>query len=488
MNVEKFLEIEKKYGLYDKSIEGVQYWVYARFLIWSQKICPQQLGMDRSYKKKKKSIMRRINTVYNLCLHSLSKRKIPKKNVDILFLNHPRRVLNQSYYECPYTEKLSEKYSNSVTLERLYQNRHYKPVRTHNLMYSDYVWLRGEIYYCVNKYLKFIRYRKLCHQIEKQMCAAIEEIKDAYTWKVDNYEIYEFLAREILLCKKEYKIYEHLLNKINPKIIIEVVYYCRQNMIINELAKKKGIISIELQHGAMPLEHISYQYAHGVEISQFADRLFLFSDFWRQDIHVPISSNNLKATGYPFFEDNVNKYKEIAKKTGINKTILFISQWTIGEQLAQLAVELAQSLDEKKYNIIYKLHPQEYPIWKEKYPYLLSSRIEVIDHNKENIYKYFSISDFQIGVYSTALYEGLGFGLSTLIYRIGHSDSMKKLVSEGYAQYVDNASDAIDYIQSYQKVKVKKNDFWKKNALQNMETEIEKLIYEENERKNITKQ
>lgn len=481
MNIEKFLKIEKKYNLYEKSIDGVQYWNYVRFSLWNYKICSLQLNMEKSYKKKQDSIISKIKPIFSMLYCSVFKSRIPQKNVDILFLNHSRRVMSQSYYECPYTERLSEKYDNSVTLEMSYMRRHFHPVKTHNLMYADYISIIGGLFYRFNKYILSGKYKKLYRLVEEQICQPVQEIKEAYSCKIADCEIYDRILEEILLHKAEYREYKKLIKKINPQIIIEVVYYNRQNMMINEIAKEMGITVVELQHGTMHPEHAAYHYAKGAKIRQFADRMFLFSDFWKQTIQVPIREEYLISTGYPFFENNVKQYKTIQKTNG-KKTVLFVSQWTIGANLSRLAVGVSRMLSEDEYHIIYKLHPSEYPIWREKYPWLKSAKIEVIDHNRESIYKYFAVSDFQIGVYSTAIYEGLGFGLPTFIYRTGHYDSMERLVSEGYAQYVDRAEDIVDCMISYACEHKRGLCFWKKNALQNMENEIDKLIYE---KKNI---
>ncbi len=478
MNIDRFLEIEKKYNLYEKSINGVQYWTYVRFSLWNYKICSGQLDMEKSYQKKKDPIANNIKSIYSMLYCSIFKRKIPQKNVDILFLNHSRRIMNQSYYECPYTERLSEKYNDSVTLEMSYMRQHFHPVKTINLMYADYISVAGGLYYSFHKHISSGQYKKLYCLVKEQMYQPVQEIKKAYSWEIDDNEIYDRIVKEILLHKAEYQMYKKLIEKINPRIIIEVVYYNRQNMMINEIAKEKGIVTVELQHGTMHPEHAAYHYAKGVKICQFADRMFLFSDFWKQTIQAPIQEKYLISTGYPFFENNIKQYKTVQKKPG-KKNLLFVSQWTIGVHLSRLAAELSQLISEDKYHIIYKMHPSEYSIWREKYPWLQSEKIEVIDHSKESIYKYFALSDFQIGVYSTAIYEGLGFGLPTLIYRVGHYGSMEQLVSEGYAQYVDQAEDIVNYVRSYVGGRKKESYFWKKNALQNMENEIDKLIYEE---------
>ena len=145
--------------------------------------------------------------------------------------------------------------------------------------------------------------------------------------------------------------------------------------------------------------------------------------------------------------------------------------------MIKLAIDLSKRTG--NYRIIYKLHPSEYDDWRENSSELINSGIEIIDNNEKSIYSYFAESDVQIGVYSTAIYEGLGFGLLTLIYKAGPYDVMKELVENGYANFVESVDDVIEYIENKKKKTNKSGDkFWKADALQNMIREIDKIIYE----------
>ena len=64
---------------------------------------------------------------------------------------------------------------------------------------------------------------------------------------------------------------------------------------------------------------------------------------------------------------------------------------------------------------MFKLHPGECSVLKTEYPLLLHADIDVIDHNQNDMHNYFTQSDFQVGVASTALFEELTYGLKTII-------------------------------------------------------------------------
>ena len=81
-----------------------------------------------------------------------------------------------------------------------------------------------------------------------------------------------------------------------------------------------------------------------------------------------------------------------------------------------------------------------------------------------------------MGVYSTAIYEGLGFGLDTYIYDI-YADTMKQLVEDGYATYVRDVHELKDCIvKEHPQGNYGSNIFWKEHALENIQNVIKETI------------
>src|SRR5699024_8411693 len=132
---------------------------------------------------------------------------------------------------------------------------------------------------------------------------------------------------------------------------------------------------------------------------------------------------------YPYMDLGKKKYSHVDEE----KIILFISQGTIGEELSKLAKQISE-LAEFPYSIIYKLHPGEYDRWKTNYPWLLNSNIQVVASDNPPLYELFAKSKIQVGVTSTAMYEGLNFGLDTYIYSHESWDIYNPLLDEGLAK------------------------------------------------------
>lgn len=473
MNINEFLEIEKKYDLYQKKIRGIYCWQYVRFQLWNYTICKEKLGLADSASKS--SAFRNCVNLTKSCLFLLLHpryRKVRKSK--LCFITHERRVKTENAYECIYTDELNSHYMHeAISIERPFRMNHLKPCLTENIYYTDFIHIKMTLYFYWVKVFKKKLYTKIETEVQNHFLHALTEIKKQYDLQISTADIQKKLVRSVLEGEILRKEYGKLLDKIQPQIIVEVVGYAKHCMIINDLAKERNIKTIELQHGTMHADHAAYHYAYGVrEIAYFPDVIFTFSDYWKCCICVPIDATNIVAVGYPYFERKLEQYPKVPHD---KKTILFISQGTIGTELSKLAAELFLSLDSSKYRIIYKLHPEEYNGWRDKCPWLCQEGIEVVDSLEHNIYEYFAQSDIQVGAYSTAIYEGLGFGLQTYIYQVGHADTMKGLCEQGYAAWVRSAEELSDLIKT--NIGVEQPDtegFWKRNALQNMKGEIGK--------------
>lgn len=468
--IETFLEIEKKHHLYDKQLSGIHYWVYSRFMIW-EKIQQSVYGLGDAHRKDDENLISRFRTVTSLFYHSFLKPQMLKEDVDIFFFDHPRRIYNDGYYDCCYTTALALEYKNSITGECPYLYGHKKPVREKDLFYLDKIIVLGNLYYYFYKLFRKKKYKAIRQKIGKELEEALQQIDNKWQAGINKDWIIDLIVKRYFICLKKKRQYERLLKKLRPKVIIEVVSYSMDCMLLNELGKKYGIPTIELQHGTMGTDHIAYNYSTSNCIQQFPDYVFLFSDYWKHVTNLPIKEDHIKIVGYSYFDSQVKKY---AKQRHEKKSIIFISQGTIGSKLSQFAVKLAQHQALESWNIFYKLHPGEFESWEKDYPWLKTSGITVVGKDKSNIYELFSICDVQIGVYSTALFEGMGFGLQTFIYKIYRSKMFNELCSMGYAEFVSSIEECVQKLMVPPKNKSK--CFWKKYAFKNTNNEIDKIL------------
>lgn len=480
MNIDKFLKIEKKYNLYTQKVHGVSFWMYTRFHLWNEIICANIFDTASAHPIPQKNWKNSLSTIYTLLINSITHNHIPRKDYDICFSCHERRIKRNNFYECCYTEKLSEKFENSITLEKPFKFKHLKPTHNKNIIYTDNVLICGELSNRFHQKLRTKKYKSLYQEVKEIIQAPISDIENAYETKIDLDTICRLCVKEILIVSTERKLYNKLIETINPKIIVETVYYCDQCMIINEIAAKKGITTIELQHGAIHDKHSAYRFDTEQNLIQLPRIVLTFSQYWNQVIKMPQGYTTLISTGFPHFEEQLNAFQNMIRERNGIKNILFISQGTIFDPLSKLAVDLDKLIVPDAYHIIYKLHPSEFADAETRCQCFHNTNISVMADTNTDLYTLFAKSTVQVGVYSTAIYEGLGFNLETYIYDIAYSDTMDTLIQTGYAHFVHSAAELYAMIQETRFKEIDVDSLWKKDSFHN----IAAVLAEELEKRN----
>jgi hypothetical protein len=95
---------------------------------------------------------------------------------------------------------------------------------------------------------------------------------------------------------------------------------------------------------------------------------------------------------------------------------------------------------------VYKPHPGEVDRWREEYPWLVDAPVDVVGADGPPLHRLFAESRAQVGVYSTALYEGLRFGLETYLLDVPWMPSPPGLDDEAAVVTVDSAQGLIDVL------------------------------------------
>jgi len=352
------------------------------------------------------------------------------KRYDTLIFNHPRLVMVDGRNVDIYTNQLIESLEGSyLVLESPYENIHFEHSTKANFRYLDLLLLFSSL----GKRLIYL-IRKLKKQDVKLIERFIATIDSSFSIKLSPNEI----IKEIIYIKVAKQLLKFIIKRVKPKQIIEVVYYSQINLIVNEVANELGIPTIELQHGTMGKYNITSNFLIKREYPWYPDEVHVFGKYWKDTSRLPIEDELIKVVGFPYLESRYDIYSKKVKKENI---ILFISQRPVGRKLSEIAIELAELLKHSKWKIIFKLHPGEYSDWKTNYPDLYNSDIRVVDNSDENLYCFFAKSKIQIGVYSTAIYEGLRFDLQTMIPKLPNWEFMKDIIDDGFAISVEGAGE-----------------------------------------------
>lgn len=431
--IEKIIEIENKYNLFEKSIMGIFFWKLVRLEVYESIMLNKGL-----YNKAQNNINFKL---YNLLskapqiFTNVFKRSwsLNHSQKDILIFRHPRKVLVNDQYIDIYTKYIEDEMKLS---NRSYESIDFPDNLIHRTKYDESVsniesvsLAFDYLYGILQK--KFFISKKLTNsdlQYIKQLNEVINEDFDI------NINLLDIVVRSIAKFKYRKRYFTRILRKKNPSIIYLVVHYSRHELIA--AANEMGIKVIEIQHGIITPFHIGYSYSTNFKIPYFPDSMVLYGSIWSEIVDIPLPTNNLFLRKFDYLYEQKKNLMSIEKEN----TITIISQGTIFRELFEFSITLAKLME--NYKIYYKLHPGEIVIWNNhKSKYELPKNLVVVSTDF-TIYELFSISKYVIGVYSTAVYEALYFECKILILNLSGYKYLEDLLKNGYANLIESADQA----------------------------------------------
>lgn len=463
---EKFCEWELKHELFEKGfVRGFAFYSLLRRELVNTTLNKSQGITQDPFAAKGQTV-----TGLKLFLRLMKKTEKTKvKNPDLLILCHPRRNRTGDVYESVFTDYLEEEFESSVTLERLFDDHsHFEPAMTKNLCYVDRIVLKSYLVRILASKLKKKEYAAIKSEVRAIMDGPLNELENIFAVDVDRKKYYERAVTLYYFYNSRKKDFNRFLDKLKPKMMVEVVCKSVDAMILNELCRDKGIPVVEIQHSLLgPIA----RYPKGIYEKQSPEYYLSYSDYWSEYQTYPIAEENVFSCGSPYFERQVEKYRT-EKKTSSDKVknVLFISGLAYGDKLSRVAIELKEAAGDAV-EIIYKLHPDEFGSWRELYPELAASGIRVVDSKDVSIYEFFNDADAQVGVFSTAIYEGIAFGPKTYILNIPFAAEFIDFCNAGYGTLIENGQQLWEDMQRGLENSSSINmseKFWKSNAKKNV--------------------
>ena len=450
---EVFFNLEEEYNLNYWEVQGCFPWQLIRMYLYYD--IARRLNTFGSAQQQSLSIFDKVKSftpfIKNSLLYNPFKGNYTK---DILIFDHPRKTIFNNEYVDIYSYFLVDLIKDDSSFEVMeapYFNKHFT-VHENYIKYTDRIQLGSYIFKKFNK-IEFT-------ESEKEMISKLrDEIKKIFNLEIN---LEWILKTHILNFKYDYKKYSELFAKRKPKMIFVVVAY--ENQAVVKAAKDLNIEVIELQHGTITDYHLGYSYPKksrlNGDIAYYPDKILTFGNYWINDETCPIDSKNIIPIGFPYFEAQSKDFLNIAKK---DKQILFISQGVIGKYLSKIAHDV--SLNLKDFDIIYKLHPGEYETWKINYPELVeankSDNFTVVDNSKTPLYQFFAESNYQIGAFSTAIYEGLMFNCKTFIVDVPGVEYLNDLIEKNYVCKVSDSNELVDKLETFEPKTYDKDFFFK---------------------------
>lgn len=465
--IERILTLEKSSCLLDLEMDGVQIYPFLRMSIYYELV--KQLGIFTSNQADNNNISRIHRFKEHISNGVLLRELVAKRrDCEILAIESGRRgkETNKNIYLGYFLDALQHNYYcvRNADLHDGYSTAEIKDKRT---IFFEYYRLKGYLHrwFFISKEL-----RKKIIQLSKKINQHFEE---EFTSKIDLKSFIESFLENLV---GRLSVSHNLIRGLDPKLVVVQCAYDHAPLVHS--AKKRKIPVVELQHGTIYRHHLGYTYPQvsNDTIEIFPDYIFTFGEFWSQSALFPIAQERIIPVGFPHFE---RKKKRQNRKPRREKQILFLSQNVIGNLLLELALDVASLLPD--YQIIYKLHPKQYPginNIQRLIPPDLKHNFSLFGADSPPLYDLFSESAYQVGVFSTSIYECIGYaGTPTIICKLPGWKFSKHLIDSGYATFAENGRQIVDIIINGKARPIAdKQAFFKDNALSVMLENIDRLL------------
>jgi hypothetical protein len=428
-----FEVIEKELALDQSVIEGVPWWDMLRYPIFQGILQdldllekPKQNGKQQILKDK---ISRSYKILFDIFGVFSPRSPLWVKKNSILIWGHPRRKYQDECYIDLYVDPFidflphSSKYA---VLEKAEAHGHLKPVATKNLYYLDIIQSMARIFYSIRRNTK-----KLDGDFGK-----VEELERKLKQVFDiDLNVKNQVNTAILHWKSIYPLMYRFFKLKQPSHFFIVVSAAHEAII--SAAKAARVPTYELQHGSPARGKLNYDYSSGLIKKSFPDYFLSFGEYWSSAAVLPLPRQRVIPFGYPYLTKKVIEYSNLSLQ---KDQLLIVSQSVHARALAKLAIAIIQ-IHTSKIKVVFKPHPAE--LYHGEPDYFKSLRLAGVTIPDENadLYLLFAQSAWQVGVYSTALYEGLCFGAACFLVRLPGFEQMKPLVDIGLARLIDDHHD-----------------------------------------------
>ena len=460
IDTNKFLDYEEKHELFNKEVDGINYWqlirgqVYEKYLNYMLDIKTRHpdLEMNASFEGGYKKA---IKLFWNSIIHP-SKYKYSRDK--IVFITWRRQK------NCAVEVLCSQLPNDTFLIDRPYKFSH--------------LTVNSNIHWCTSDYIELIRGisilveqhdRRLIKNIRDSVNEWFDDLVNNFNIELDfnwviNRVIYVITTQKVLR-----KYYTKIFTKYRPRKLVIYPHYEEFSFAIIYVAHKLGIKVFELQHGFVSKTHIAYNYKE-YHYEYLPDYYLLYGEYWKDIITFPKKESMICCGSI-----ETDSLKTNSCKSCKENSIIIISQAPYADVLYPFAVKLKNAIYSNGYNwkVIYKLHPSEVTTWNSLHP---TFKDDDIVFETKNVYDVFEECSIQIGVDSTALFEGLAYGLKTYIIDCKYleTSNMEDLCKMGLAKLVGDPMEIVHEIEqtmnaSEENTEKDINYIWKDHALANIQ-------------------
>jgi len=439
----KFFEIESNLAVFNIYENNMPIWEYIRPMVATE-------IRDQHVSNNSEEDPQRTRLFYAKYLKNLLKNTVDPKysifniqNSEVLIDGFGRRTYRDDHKQWdtildPIADTLTEKNISWTFFERPSygcENFHYNNIYTNSnkLAYTDFIHLFPKLIY-KSGFFK----RVISNNTQEKILDVFNKISNDIGIEIDS-DLLDDINQIITEREIQLKIYDRLINRVQPDVLIYSSKYKTRPLI--EICKSEDIPVVEVQHGIVDTSHLTINYPTGSNPDLFPDHFLTWGQYWSSQITCKKISTHVIGNFYS--DEQYKKSSSIQPKS--KDRIVFISQPFCGNHLANIARNLSNQCNKE---IFFKPHPGTETNWEKYYPQLVNTTVRIPNRSK-NLYDILASAQAQVGVSSTALFEGLRFNLDTYIIDYFTSSYLNQIVEEGYAVKAKSSDDLIKKIDSY---------------------------------------
>jgi hypothetical protein len=231
------------------------------------------------------------------------------------------------------------------------------------------------------------------------------------------------LAREVPKHLRLRALYRALLRRHRIKTVYVVVAYFHQHIV--GAARDLGIRVVELQHGAISPFHLGYSYPGRPKVADQPDELWCFGSYWTSVAELPAGMST-SVIGAPYLPTVGEKDPRL---------VVFLSQGTVGTELLNVAEAVAK--EHSGLDVVFRLHPSE-----RASDYTVPAGVRL--STSGNTLDLLASATYQVGVSTTALFEGMALGCRTAVANLPGHEYLAPAISRGHAVLMSSPSRLTD--------------------------------------------
>jgi hypothetical protein len=272
------------------------------------------------------------------------------------------------------------------------------------------------------------------------------------------------------------KFYAWLLRRIHPEYLFLITAYGSHDVVA--AAKEQGIEVIEFQHGLINRYHPGYSWSSWAAAYKgqmpIPDRLFLYGEYWKQELMVNgFWDKELRVVGSP----RIDQYRQSRSKQKDHCLIVFTTQNLDTHRLIAFVSQfLEASGNQSDFHLYIKLHPgeQNKDVYETAFGHQDNVQI-LLGREPPSTFQLLSQANFHVSISSTCHYEALALGVPTVILPLATFESVIHLYQEGYAFLASTPNDLLEIILQNRNYRVPvevSTHYFATGALGNMKKEL----------------